>query len=125
MESLNRNKPSVKLETSMPPVGKIACMLKNLEELSPTWLEQTLGVQVSHFTISGNPAFNSSIAHLELEYAPASGLPRRLLLKLNREFDGRNEVSFYRLASSSARSYWFPKLSCLVDTYRDWNCAEL
>lgn len=74
-------------------------MLRSLEEFSPTWLEKTLDVRLSHFTLRPNPAFNSTVAHLELDYASQTALPRRLLLKLNREFDGQNEVRFHRLAS--------------------------
>lgn len=78
---------------------RLLCMLHTLEQLSPAWLEKTLGVPLSRYSVREAPAFNSSIAHLELEYSAPSDLPRRLLLKLNRDFDGQNEVRFYRLAS--------------------------
>jgi hypothetical protein len=29
------------------------------------------------------------------------------------------------MANGSGRAYWWPKLTCLTDAYRDWRCAEL
>ena len=29
------------------------------------------------------------------------------------------------MANGSRRAYWWPKLTCLTDAYRDWRCAEL
>lgn len=31
----------------------------------------------------------------------------------------------WNAVSGSSRSYWFPKLSCLIAAYQDWNCAGL
>ena len=73
-------------------------LLASLTELTPNWLSQTLGVEVTAFISRDNAAFNSSIAHLDLTYAQPADLPRHILLKLNTEHDGRNEIQFYRLA---------------------------
>jgi hypothetical protein len=29
------------------------------------------------------------------------------------------------LARGSPRSYWWPKLNCLVEAYQDWDCGSL
>lgn len=45
--------------------------------------------------------------------------------------DYRLMLSFYVFdpvfdhANGSPRSYWWPKMSCLMDAYEDWDCAEL
>ncbi len=68
-------------------------------------------------------------------------LLRRYLNELNRlgvGYTWENLSQDYRLciaymffdavwntSSGSSRDYWFPKLSCLVSAYQDWDCAGL
>jgi hypothetical protein len=56
------------------------------------------GERVTNVRIEASDAFNSTIAHLELHFgSPRS--PMKLLLKLNCENAGREEVAFYDLVS--------------------------
>jgi hypothetical protein len=51
-----------------------------------------------------NPAFNSTVTHLALQYdRDGAGGPDRLLLKLNRDGWGEAEVGLYRLAMAAPR----------------------
>jgi len=62
------------------------------------WLSHILQVTVKNFHTRKNTAFNSSIAHLEVEYASDHGLPQHVLIKINKDHDGQNEIQFYRFA---------------------------
>lgn len=86
-------------------------VLETIEEATPDWLTEALqqiGVldtgRVETVTTRLNEAFNSIVAHLELAYsgdAPTNA-PEGLILKLNRDEDGQQEVSLYQLVAEEA-----------------------
>jgi len=74
--------------------------LESAKEVNKPWLENILDTGVSSLSVTENTAFNSSVAHLEIEYEDKSQeLPKRILLKVNTEHDGQNEIQFYRFAN--------------------------
>lgn len=73
-------------------------MISSPMEITKEWLSGILGVRVGQVTARENPAFNSLVRHLDVEYFNDGDLPRKLLVKLNRNHDGQNETQFYRLA---------------------------
>jgi len=74
--------------------------LASTNEITPAWLESVLGMRVLDVSMRENAAFNSAVAHLELTYSSNTDLPHNILVKLNREHEGQNEVQFYRLIKS-------------------------
>ncbi|MBK8431909.1 MAG: aminoglycoside phosphotransferase family protein [Chloroflexi bacterium] len=74
-------------------------MITSATDLTKDWLEEILATKIKQFSQYQNPAFNSSVTHLDIIYADsAPALPTKLLLKLNQEHDGQNEIQFYRFA---------------------------
>jgi hypothetical protein len=81
----------------------------SLEDITAAWLTAVLrnmgflarGV-VTAVHQRANTAFNSSIAHLDLVYAgdPSLEIPNRLIVKLNSDHNGEEEVAFYTFAAS-------------------------
>jgi hypothetical protein len=75
--------------------------LQSATEVTKEWLGEILGTDISRVSIRDNPAFNSSVAHVELTYVSDPGnLPERMVVKVNKEHDGQNEIQFYQLAES-------------------------
>lgn len=79
--------------------------LQAVEEATPDRLTALLedagllaGRRVTSVDICENDAFNSTVAHLELQVENA---PIRLLLKLNHEGQGREEIAFYNLIAEA------------------------
>lgn len=75
-------------------------MISDTTEITKDWLADVLKVQLVQLTTHANPAFNSSVTPLDVLYAGDEDLPRKILVKLNREHDGQNEIQFYRFAES-------------------------
>ena len=73
-------------------------MISTTTEITKDWISEVLKVQVSQLTTRENPAFNSSVTHLDVNYTSGVDLPRRVFVKLNREHEGQNEIQFYRFA---------------------------
>ena len=74
--------------------------IQSANEVAVEWLGKILESDISNLSIRENLAFNSSVAHLEVEYVSnPQGLPNRVLVKINKEHDGQNEVQFYRFAN--------------------------
>lgn len=81
-------------------------VIVSIEDATPAMLTALLkeaGLLQEQSVISvgvrGNNAFNSTIAHLELHYdKDGAGAPAKLVLKLNRQGAGQEEVTFYGLA---------------------------
>ena len=84
----------------MPPV------IRSLEEVTPEKLTGLLGDFLSERVIEEvrlrrNDAFNSTVAHLDVSYGGKGEpppLPNTVLLKLNGEGAGLEEVAFYQMA---------------------------
>jgi thiamine kinase-like enzyme len=76
----------------------ITPMISSTAEITKDWLEAVLQAQIAHVTVRKNPAFNSLVTHLDVTYSHDVNLPRQLLVKLNKEHDGQNEIQFYRSA---------------------------
>lgn len=89
--------------------------LTGIQQLTPSWLSAALrdaGISgMEHLAAvrkRPNPASNSQVAHLDLEYKMpphqdtpgAANPPTSLLLKLNQHGDGETEVRFYEQAAS-------------------------
>lgn len=71
--------------------------IQSASEVTADWLGKVLGSQISKLFSRENLAFNSSVAHLEVEYSSnPRGLPNRVLVKINKDHDGQNEIQFYR-----------------------------
>lgn len=75
-------------------------MISSITEINKDWLENVLKVQVKQALTKENPAFNSSVAHVEVTYSNDVKLPSKILVKLNKEHDGQNEIQFYHFANS-------------------------
>lgn len=76
-------------------------MIQSPDEITKGWLENILKCQLAFVEVRENPAFNSSIVHLQLTYIGETALPHNVLVKLNARHDGQNEVQFYRFAKNS------------------------
>jgi hypothetical protein len=95
-------------------------VLADAAEAGPAWLTAVLGQagalaapRVVAVEARPNPAFNSSVTHLALQYdRPGSSGPDRLVLKLNRDRWGQTEVGLYRLAMAAR-----PPVPTLVPCY--------
>src|SRR5688572_12225453 len=75
--------------------------LQSANEVTPEWLEQILNTKISDFSTRENLAFNSSIVHVNVKYASNSGqFPENLIVKINKEHEGQNEIQFYRFAEN-------------------------
>lgn len=81
-------------------------MITSPQQATPEWLTYTLqnaGIlrqgQVKSIGFRANDAFNSVVTHLEVEYSADANadLPKKLILKLNRDHNGETEVKFYNL----------------------------
>jgi hypothetical protein len=72
-------------------------MMASNTEITKEWLENVLKVPVLQVLAHENPAFNSLVTHLDVTDAGNGDLPRNMLVKLNREHDGQNEIQFSRL----------------------------
>ena len=75
-------------------------MISSATEITKEWLEDVLKAQILQISTRGNTAFNSSITHLDITYSSGVNLPRKLLVKLNSEHNGRDEIQFYRFAEN-------------------------
>ena len=75
-------------------------MISSATEITKEWLEDVLEAQILQISTRGNTAFNSSITHLDVTYSSGVKLPRKLLVKLNSEHNGRDEIQFYRFAEN-------------------------
>jgi hypothetical protein len=71
-------------------------MISSSKQITTEWLESVLQSPIARIVMHENPAFNSSVIHLDVTYASATKHPHHILVKLNREHDGQNEVQFYR-----------------------------
>jgi hypothetical protein len=65
-------------------------------EITKEWLADVLRTEISGIKARENPAFNSSVTHLEVAYTKEVNLPHKILVKLNKDHDGQNEIQFYR-----------------------------
>src|SRR5688572_13495112 len=75
--------------------------LQSVNEVTPKWLEEILHTRISNFSTRENLAFNSSIVHVNVKYASNSGqFPENLIVKINKEHEGQNEIQFYRFAEN-------------------------
>ncbi len=83
-------------------------VVPSLDSVTPEWLTTILrgnGMldrgRILDVKVHPNPAFNSIAAHLEPVYSPdvTAGVPERLFIKIKQQHWGRDEVSFYRLAT--------------------------
>lgn len=103
-------------------------VIRSVDEATPAWLAARLhgaGVlrevaMVTAVEQRGNDAFNSTIAHLTLTYAPTApeSAPQQLVLKLNREGWGENEIGFYELVRATASAPDLPMvLPCYAAAY--------
>lgn len=80
-------------------------VIRSVEDATPDKLTALLeaaglsqGQSVTSVDVRRNDAFNSTVAHLELHYHEnGASLPAKLVLKLNREGQGQEEVAFYQL----------------------------
>jgi hypothetical protein len=89
---------------------EMTATITNLSQATPQWLTGILREnkhlptgEITHVNQRSNTAFNSSVGHLEVTYsaqAPADS-PTRLLLKLNGNEDGENEIGLYKIAQSN------------------------
>jgi hypothetical protein len=93
----------------------------SLQDISATWLTAVMrntGVLAQEVVAAvhqrANSAFNSSIAHLALTYAgdPPLEAPKRLIVKLNSDHNGEEEVAFYTFVASLPK-----RLPMLVSCY--------
>jgi len=75
-------------------------VIESLHEVTPEWLGGVVGAQITNISSEPNDAFNSSIAHLAVKYSHRVNLPANLILKLNKDSDGQNEIQFYRFAEN-------------------------
>ena len=102
-----------------PSMSKV---IPSLDSVTPEWLTSRLRKngkmgkgRILDVKIRPNPAFNSIAAHLEPVYsadAPAD-VPERLFIKIKQHHWGRDEVSFYRLATEQKRP--LPMLIPFID----------
>ena len=74
--------------------------------------------KVEHIKWRANDAFNSSVTHLQVQYAPDAGsnAPTALLLKLNGNQDGELEHQFYQSQRTAPR-YILPIVQCYSTAY--------
>jgi len=77
---------------------QIMTFINSVNEASIKWLANVLKTEVSGLRLRENMAFNSSVAHLEVEYETDKILPKHLLIKVNTDHNGQNEIQFYRFA---------------------------
>ena len=75
-------------------------IVESLNDVTPEWLGEVLGGEITNISLQPNDAFNSSMAHLTVAYSNQAELPANLILKLNKDHDGQNEIQFYRFAAS-------------------------
>lgn len=59
----------------------IMTFINSVNEINIDWLTNILHSQVSSFRLRENMTFNSSVAHLDVDYATDKVLPQRLFLK--------------------------------------------
>lgn len=100
-------------------------VIRSVEDATPDRLTAFLeaaglsqGLKVSSVGVRINDTFNSTVAHLELRYSKAKVVaPAKLLLKLNGEGKGQEEVAFYQLAEKEGvdASMLVPCLSAAFD----------
>jgi hypothetical protein len=75
--------------------------IQSAKEVTKEWLGEVLGTQISKVSVRENTAFNSSVAHVEVTYVSnLNNLPEHILVKVNKENDGQNEIQFYQLAEN-------------------------
>jgi hypothetical protein len=107
-------------------------MLLSIENITPDTLTKILydeGIlqdgAVKTITLQENFAFNSHIAHLQVTYSPdvQSNLPDALVVKLNKNHWGKNEVAFYQSARDVSLESLIP--TCLVANYDKTNGNSL
>ena len=89
-------------------VPSMSDVIPSLDSVTPEWLTSILrgnGIlgrgRILEVKVHPNPAFNSVVAHLEPVYSSdiPAGVPERLFIKIKQQHWGRDEVSFYRLAT--------------------------
>ncbi len=100
-------------------------VIRSVEEATPDRLTALLAAAglsqsqpVASVSVRSNDAFNSTVAHLKLRYGEdGATTPTKLVLKLNREGQGQEEVAFYQLAESedTDTSMLVPCLSAAFD----------
>lgn len=73
-------------------------MISSPQEITRAWLSVVLKTPVAAVTARRNPAFNSTVTNLEVTYPGEADLPRNILVKLNQDHEGQNEIQFYRFA---------------------------
>lgn len=103
-------------------------VIRSVDEATPEWLTARLreagvlpqAAAVTAVESRGNDAFNSTVAHLTPAYSPGApkSAPRRLVLKLNQEGWGENEIGFYELVRVTASAPEQPMvLPCYAAAY--------
>ena len=74
----------------------VSRFIQSANEVTNEWVSEILGANVIRVIIRENMAFNSSVAHLDVAYeSNPLGLPEHVLVKVNKENDGQNEIQFY------------------------------
>jgi len=75
-------------------------VIESLNDVTSEWLEEVLGAEIANISSKPIDAFNSSVAHLTVKYSHHVDLPLNVVLKLNKDHDGQNEIQFYRFAEN-------------------------
>lgn len=75
--------------------------LRTVEEATPDRLSALLGRRVTSVSTKSSNTSNSVIAHRELHFDDSQHATMKLLLKLNHDSEGREEVTFYDLVTKT------------------------